>query len=599
MKKIVNFFNVILFLAHLCSCSSNTDNSNSAPPVSKAVAQQITYIYVTPGNGLPDVSYNERIVISGNLMTVARDGGVNVNSGTWIFDLKQTEVTDINKLLSLASKPEVMDQLYDDIHFDGGDESLRIGNLKTFNVGIFTDTSGTTQRHAFPLAANNLVGYLVQLMNSNCGDKYKVQMGGGLQGRPLEIPQTVSTVAGTLKDSGSADGSGGIAKFNFPFGITTDGNNLFVADRDSHTIRKVVIATNEVTTIAGSSGSFGWVDGIGSGARFNTPMGITTDGINLFVADTYNHTIRKVVIATGVVTTLAGSAAEWGTTDGVGTAARFTQPRGITTDGNSIYVADTTNNTIRKIAINTGVVTTLAGSPNGGSTDGAGATASFNSPGGITTDGKTLFIVDTFNHTIRKLVISTGVVTTLAGSPSSQGSADGTGLNASFSYPGGIATDGTNLFVADSFNSTIRKIVIASGVVTTIAGDPWDHSGNAVDGTTTTARFATPEGITSDGADLYVADTGFQAIRKIISSRPAPVIGTKDSYAPGYIIYFKSGVETQAETTRLAAKYGFQPTHVYDALGGFSADFPTTTLERIRYETTIKDIYYNQAATTN
>ena len=156
------------------------------------------------------------------------------------------------------------------------------------------------------------------------------------------------------------------------------------------------------------------------------------------------------------VTTFAGQS-DNDSTDGTGTAARFYSPIGITTDGENLYVADTGNNRIRKIVIDNGTVTTLAGSSQGYTDNAIGTSASFNGPRGITTDGENLYVVDYGNHLIRKIVISTGAVTTLAGTGSS-GSANGTGTSASFYRPWGITTDGTNLYVADTYNHLIRKI---------------------------------------------------------------------------------------------------------------------------------------------
>jgi hypothetical protein len=160
---------------------------------------------------------------------------------------------------------------------------------------------------------------------------------------------------------------------------------------------------NNVTTIAGSAGASGSADGTGTAARFYHPFGITTDGTNLYVTDHSNSTIRKIVISTGVVTTIAGSAGAIGSADGTGTAATFNYPIGITTDGTTLYVTDSGNNRIRKIGISTGAVTTLAGGIANGSADGTGAAAIFNYPTGITRDGTNLYVTDTDNNTIRKI----------------------------------------------------------------------------------------------------------------------------------------------------------------------------------------------------
>jgi len=267
----------------------------------------------------------------------------------------------------------------------------------------------------------------------------------------------VTTLAGTPGAAGSDDGTGAAARFWFPCGITTDGTNLFVADQGNCTIRKIVIATRLVTTLAGMPGVIGSDDGTGAEARFNCPDGITTDGSNLYVVDWADHTIRKVVIATGVVTTLAGAAGVSGSDDGTGTEARFGGPMGITTDGANLYVTD--NHTIRKIVIATGVVTTIAGTAGvSGSNDGTGAEARFNAPTGITTDGANLYVADKLNRTIRKVVIPTRVVTTIAGMAGVIGSDDGIGAAARFSRPVRITTDGASLYVADARNNTIRVV---------------------------------------------------------------------------------------------------------------------------------------------
>jgi hypothetical protein len=343
-------------------------------------------------------------------------------------------------------------------------------------------------------------------------------MSGAVQGTDPNLTRdnaSVTTLAGLALNIGSADGTGSAARFKYPDGITTDGTNLYVVDRDNYTIRKIMIATGAVTTIAGLALNRGSADGIGSEASFNLPSGITTDGTNLYVADSGNSTIRKIVIATGVVTTLAGLGGTSGSTDGTSSAARFHNPYGITTDGTNLYVADCDNHTIRKIVIAAGAVTTLAGSAGTfGSTDGTGSAARFYGPHGITTDGTNLYVVDRANYTIRKMVIATGVVTTLAGKVGTSGRMDGTGAAARFDLPEGITTDGTNLYVADTFNTIIRKIVIATGVVTILAG--W-VTGSA-DGTGFTAAFRYPSGITTDGTNLYVADTVNHTIRTISAS---------------------------------------------------------------------------------
>jgi sugar lactone lactonase YvrE len=327
--------------------------------------------------------------------------------------------------------------------------------------------------------------------------------------------QTAVPAAATIVTTLSSKARGSV--LDGPQGITTDGTNLYVADSINNTISKVSISTGAVTRIAGSltTQAWGYADGAGDAANFKKPHGITTDGTNLYVADTFNHVIRKIVISTGMVSTLAGrwsTGGAFGFADGHPNDSSFNSPRGLATDGTYLYVADTGNHTIRKITIATGYVTTLAGTPGvAGYADGIGAAASFNGLTGITTDGSNLYVADTKNNSLRKIVIATGAVTTLAGKPGASGYDDGIGANARFTGPHGVVTDGINVFVADSFNHTIRKMVIATGMVTTIAGVR-GVSGKA-DGLVSRATFSRPSSLTNDGVHLYVADTQNGAIK--------------------------------------------------------------------------------------
>jgi len=187
------------------------------------------------------------------------------------------------------------------------------------------------------------------------------------------------------------------------------------------------------------------------------------------VAEFGNHLIRKIVISTGAVTTVAGTGSS-GSANGTGTSASFAYPIRITTDGTNLYVADSNNSLIRKIVISTGAVTTVAGTGSSGSANGTGTSASFNYPQGITTDGTNLYVADNSNHLIRQIVISTSVVTTVAGTADNSSSANGTGTSARFNYPTGSTTDGTKLYVSALISHLIRKIVISTGAVTTLAG---------------------------------------------------------------------------------------------------------------------------------
>src|SRR5208283_2659603 len=182
-------------------------------------------------------------------------------------------------------------------------------------------------------------------------------------GTVMTTPMTVSTLAGQALIYGSADGTGSSANFYYPSGVATDNaGNLYIADTDNHTIREVVAATGAVTTLAGLAGVSGSDDGTGSDARFDSPSAVAVDGAgNIYVADTLNNTLRMVT-ASGVVSTLAGTPGSSGSADGMGSAAQFQGPQGVAIDSaGNLYVADTNNHTIRKVVLATGEVTTIAG----------------------------------------------------------------------------------------------------------------------------------------------------------------------------------------------------------------------------------------------
>ena len=276
----------------------------------------------------------------------------------------------------------------------------------------------------------------------------------------------VTDLAGKRGTSGILDGSRGDARFSILRGITIDGvGNLYVAD--SYTIRKITPA-GEVSTLAGKAGDPGTVDGVGSEARFGVPSGVAVDDAgNVYVADMY--TIRKVTPA-GVVSTLAGTRRHAGSTDGTGATARFSdQAKGVAVDKDgNVFVADTFNHTIRKIT-SSGVVTTLAGTAGQiGAADGTRAGASFNRPRGIGVDKEgNVYVADTSNHTIRKITPS-GVVSTLAGAAGEHGNVDGAGGNARFNDPQGITVDGQGgIYVADRGNQVIRRVT-SNGMVSTL-----------------------------------------------------------------------------------------------------------------------------------
>ena len=315
--------------------------------------------------------------------------------------------------------------------------------------------------------------------------------------------------------------------FNLATGIATDSaGNIYVANYHN-TILKITPA-GMIMTLAGAPDVRAHADGIGSAASFIYPIGIAADSAaNIYVADKVSNVIRKITPA-GIVTTFVGNAGVAGSADGIGTDARFNSPVGVATDSTgNLYVADYGNDTIRKVAPN-GAVTTLAGTAGAaGNRDGVGANASFTPPYGIATDSAgNVYVAEMSSHTIRKITPA-GVVTTLAGKAGETGHADGTGADARFYSPHGIATDEAgNVYVADHSNDTIRKIT-PSGVVTTIAGKAGESA--EYDGIGGAARFSDPMAVATDSkGNVFVleADNIREiAPRGVVTTFAGPVFG--------------------------------------------------------------------------
>ena len=319
----------------------------------------------------------------------------------------------------------------------------------------------------------------------------------------------VTTFAGSTR--GSVDGTGIAAKFLSPYGITIDSaDTLYVSDAFDNKIRKIT-SSAVVTTLAGS-GKQATVDGLGVAASFNYPfdLAVSANG-EIYTVDYTNSNVRKIT-PEGLVSTFAGTGSS-GAIDGIGTAASFYKPQGIAVDSSGIiYIADSLNNKIRKITSD-GSVTTFAGSNSvSGSVDGIATAASFSTPVGITVDKKgNIYVADVYLSKIRKIT-SVGLVTTIAGSGTS-GFNDGLAITASFRGPGGLtADDNGNIYVADTYNSRIRKIN-SEAVVTTIAGA---GSEGFADGSGISAMFYYPQGIVLDSkGNIFIADSGNSRIRKI------------------------------------------------------------------------------------
>jgi hypothetical protein len=458
------------------------------------------------------------LVFSGSPGTAGWVDGTGGSTGSAKFDGPTGIILDVVLTVAHLYVADSANHVIRDVNPSDGSASTYLG------IGTqpgYVDTSGATNM-MFD-TPNGLV-----VVSGSPANMY-IAEGGNLTVRDVKLSTTPfsSTLAGV--GPGSSNGSGNAARFDSPRQMASNGSTLWISDQVNELVRDMSEASGAVGTLAGQLGVAVEQNGTGGGAEFDSPAGVTTDGKALYVCDQFGNTIRKIDIATGVTTTIAGGNSGW--FDAKGTSARFNRPAGITTDGTNLYVTDLFNNDIRQISLSDLQVSTIAGSlsQTPGDADGTGNAATFNNPNSITTDGTNLFVSEGANNKIRQIVIATKVVSTLAGPPqlsypnNPAGYVNASGTSARFRNPIGITTDGTNVYVADLGNDVIRQIVIATGAVSTVAGaapppaPPPTIIGQAgeIDGTGSAARFDTPIGITTDGVGLYVADRQSNMIRRV------------------------------------------------------------------------------------
>jgi sugar lactone lactonase YvrE len=320
--------------------------------------------------------------------------------------------------------------------------------------------------------------------------------------------------------------------------------NLYFADTGNHIIRKID-PTGNITTVAGTgTQGFSGDAGPATSATLDSPQGLALDTANnLYIADTHNHRIRKLNLTTGTLTTIAGTTPGFSGDMASAISAQLNLPTALALDAsNNLYLADTGNHRIRKITASTGIITTIAGTGTQGFSGDTGLaiSAAIDSPTGLALDASSnLYLADTHNHRIRKITASTGIITTIAGNGAPGFSGDTTAATtASLTLPHGITIDPAgNLYLADTANHRIRRIDVATGIITTVAGDGTQaFAGDG--GPAITASLDSPRNTAvSPSTLLTLSDTGNQRIRQL-EAAPAPAttihtIGGISVTAPG------------------------------------------------------------------
>jgi len=351
----------------------------------------------------------------------------------------------------------------------------------------------------------------------------------------------ITTIAGQPVNSlgwGGYSGDGGPAinaKLDVPEGICLDKwNNLYIADAANNRVRKIDLNTGIITTVAGIGptglpSGFSGDNGPATNAQLWIPSAVFTDTAgNVYIADGANDRVRKITVATGIITTVAGNGTTGDTGDGTpATNAELNGPVGLCLDKHgNIYIADYNNNVVRKVSAETGIITTFAGNQGVGYSgdNGPATNATFQGPCQVFADSMdNIFICDQYNHAIRKVAATTGLITTIAGNGTPGYTGDnGPATDAQLNQPAGIFIDGqNNIFIAQYRDEAIRRIDAGTGIITTVAGTGiGGYSGDG--GPATDAKLTCTDMWVDNYGSMYIADYDSSRIRKVYN----PTLGS-------------------------------------------------------------------------
>lgn len=557
-------------------------DGNFTFPTKLSSGQSYDVSFVTNGAGLSCTITNAQgVVQSSNITNVSitcglganfYEVGVNVSglSGTISVQYNGAETLNIattgltkfttltstgsNYTVTITSQPAATICSFDD-------PALTVGTMAAANVTLFITcvTGYIVGGNIHPTPGSDLGTSLIArktFLKTRVGS-YPINTAGG---------------AGAVSGGAVATASATATRFNGPTMIVTDGNFVYVADTMNAVIRKIDKSNGTTTILAGGNSGGGTVcpgtittncqDGVGTAAQFNGIVGLTTNGNNLFVLESAGRRIRKVNLATSVVSTFAGSGNPASADNPSGILASFNNPSGITLFNGNLYVVDRGNCTIRVVNPISTAVTTLAGGPTlcSFADNPTGTNARFLSPLNIVGLGGFLYVSDIGvggGHKIRRISLTgTNAVDTIAGD-GVQASTDGIGTAAQFNDPHGLTTDGTNLFISEWSGHKIRHLNLSTGKVTTLVGNIAGYS----DSTGGMGLLNFPGYLMSDGINIYISDTGNHSLRYLEHSELLRYTfdgNTNDSIGTNHGLVTGAPSPTMDENGLVGGAYEFQ-----------------------------------------